>query len=172
MNKTANLIVLVAALILVGCSPPIAGYTAAASISKGGFARDPDAVRQLAGQEVKLWGYVDQGNLYGDEGAKQILGEWWSGEGPDADTWRFNLKAAADDAVGDSFAVLAPDDAERDALLAAFVADARAQKPTRVFVTGRLSMFDAPASTATLTGLWLEVASSQDILLAPSHRAD
>ena len=74
-------------------------------LTRNGFAKDGDEIRRLDGQEVMLWGYVDHGNLYGDESAQEILGDWWSGDGPDASTWRFNLKAQADDAVGDSFAV-------------------------------------------------------------------
>jgi hypothetical protein len=139
----------------------LADYVAASSISKDGFARDADAARRLAGQEVKLWGYVDHGNLYGDEGAKLILGDWWSGEGPDAGAWRFNLKASADDAVGHSFAVHVPNDPGRDVLLAVFVADANAQRPTRVLLTGRLLTFDAPTHVAGLTGLYMELASSR-----------
>ncbi len=48
---------------------------------------------------------------------KLILGDWWSGEGPDATTWRFNLKAEADDEVGHSFPVHVPNDPGRDDLL-------------------------------------------------------
>jgi membrane-associated protease RseP (regulator of RpoE activity) len=172
MTKTANLIVLAATLLLVGCSAPVAGHTAVAAISKDGFARDPDAVRQLAGQEVALWGYVDHGNLYGDEGARQILGEWWSGEGPDVETWRFNLKARADDDVGHSFPVRVPDDAGRDDLLRILVADARAQTPTKVFVRGRLFTFDAPTNVTARTGLSMALATSRDIVLEAPKMGD
>jgi hypothetical protein len=140
---------------------------AASSITKGGFAGDGEQIRALAGNEVKLWGFVDHGNVYGDEGAKAILGDWWSGPGPDATTWRFDLKARAGDAVGQSFAVTVPNDEGRDALLRRFVEDARAENPTRVFLTGRIDAFDAPTSHATLTGLTMELQSSRDILFAP-----
>jgi hypothetical protein len=56
----------------------------------------------LQGGPVRLWGFVDHGNLYGDGRAKRVLAEWWSGYGPDADTWRFDLKGEADDPVGRS----------------------------------------------------------------------
>lgn len=140
-------------------------YRAASSISRDGFAINDDEIRQLDGQEAMVWGYVDHGNLYGDEGARAILGDWWSGDGPDASTWRFNLKAQADDAVGKSFAVTVPNDAGRDALLRQFVADAQAQRPTRIFVTGRLTTFEAPSSDRVRTGLTLDVQSSSDITL-------
>jgi heat shock protein HslJ len=140
-------------------------YLAASSISRNGFAIDDEEMRQLDGQEVMLWGYVDHGNIYGDEGAKTILGDWWSGEGPDAATWRFNLKANADDQIGNSFAVHVANDAGRDELLRQFVADARAQQPTKVYVTGRLATFEAPSSDRVRTGLMLDVQSSSDIRL-------
>jgi heat shock protein HslJ len=138
-------------------------YMAASSISKDGFAINDEEMRQLDGQEVMLWGYVDHGNIYGDEGAKTILGDWWSGAGPDAATWRFNLKARAGDAAGKSFAVTIPNDAGRDELLRRFVADAQAQQPTRVFVTGWLTTFEAPSGDRVRTGLMLDVQSSSNI---------
>ncbi len=154
-----------ATLFLAGCSQHIGDYVAASSISKNGFARDADAMRKLDGQEIKVWGFVDSGNIYGDAGAKAILGDLWSGDGADATTWRFNLKAEAGDKAGDSFSVLVPNSPGRDELLRAFVADANAQKPTRVFVKGMVHIFDAPTNTARLTGLRMELRSSDDIML-------
>jgi hypothetical protein len=156
---------LVVSLLLAGCQQQVGDYVAASSISRNGFARDAAALREADGQEVKLWGYVDPSNLYGDASAQAILGDWWSGEGPDAATWRFNLKARAGDEAGQSFAVDVPNDAGRDDLLRAFVADAQAQRPTKVFVTGRLFTFAAPASDRVRTGLTMEVQSSSNILL-------
>ena len=86
-------------------------------------------------------------------------------QGPNPDHWRFDLKALADDPVGHSFAVLAPNDAGREDLLKRFVADARARRATKVFVTGRLSTFPAPAQILDLTGLSLRLRSSQDVRL-------
>lgn len=166
MNKYLIIFIVVVAACLAGCNQQTGDYVAASSISADGFARNEQAVRQLDGEEIKLWGYVDHGNLYGDEDAREILGDWWSGAGPDAETWRFNLKANADDAVGKSFAVTLPNDAGRDALLRRFVTDAQAQRPTRVFVTGRLTTFDAPSSDGVRTGLLLDVQSSSDISVA------
>jgi heat shock protein HslJ len=143
-------------------------YVAASSITRNGFAVDGKAIRALDGQEMKIWGFVDHGNLYGDESAKTILEDWWSGAGPTATTWRFNLKASADDAIGRSFEVRVPNDAGRDDLLRAFVADAQAQRPTKVFVKGKMFTFDAPTGGASLTGLRMEPASSGDILLVPA----
>jgi hypothetical protein len=167
MNKYLSFIMIAATLFLAGCSQQIGDYVAASSISKNGFARDAEAMRKLDGQEIKVWGFVDYGNLYGDAGAKAVLGDWWSGDGPDAGTWRFNLKAEAGDKPGDSFSVLVPNDQGRDELLKVFVAGAKAQQPTRVFVRGKIHAFDAPTNALTLTGLSMELESSGDILLAP-----
>ena len=158
---------LIISLLLAGCVPQGGDYVPASSISQNGFARNGQATPIVSGQEIKLWGYVDHGNLYGDEGVRKILEEWWSGEGPTATTWRFNLKANADDEIGRSFAVHVPNDAGRDALLKQFLADAQAQKPTRVFVKGKLFTFDAPTNEATLTGLTMELQSSDDISFEP-----
>jgi len=122
-------------------------------------------MRKVHGQEIRVWGFVDHNNLYGDDRAKKILEEWWSGDGPNAASWRFNLKANEDDETGQSFPVHVPNDPWRDDLLRAFVADARAHRSTPVFVKGKLFTFAAPANVTFLTGLYIEVPSSQDILL-------
>ena len=168
MNKVLRVIILFALILPTGCNEQVGDYVAASSISTDGFARQ--AVQIADGQVVTLWGYVDHSNLYGNAGTQEILADWWSGPGPDDDTWRFNLKAEADDEAGHSFPVHVPNDAGRDALLRAFLADARTQQPTRVFVTGRLFTFDAPGNVTTRTGLFLEAASSADILPAPHVR--
>ena len=172
MTRIRALVLLCTAMLAMGCSQQTAGYVAASAIVRDGFARDGEAIRRLSGQDVKLWGYVDHGNLYGDDAARAILGDWWSGPGPDDATWRFNLKANADDAVGRSFPVHVPNDEGRDELLRTFVADASAQRPTKVFVTGRLFTFDAPTHVSARTGLSMEVASSQDILLEAPETGD
>jgi hypothetical protein len=168
MNKYLSLItILIVTAFLAGCNGQIGDYMAASSISRGGFARDEKQMRELDGQEVKLWGFVDHSNMYGDESAKGILEDWWSGEGPSAAAWRFNLKAREDDEAGHSFAVHVPNDQGRDDLLKVFLADARAQRPTKVFVEGRIFTFDAPANAIPRTGLYMELQSSDSILLEP-----
>ena len=97
MNKYLGLMLVLAGVLLAGCSAQRGDYSAASSLSKDGYARNAAEARKLDGQEAKLWGFVDHGNLYGDESAKQILGERWGGDGPSATTWRFNLTAKADD---------------------------------------------------------------------------
>ena len=164
MKKYLGLILVLVSVLLAGCSQPIGDYVAASSISRNGFTRDGAAMRKLDGQEIMVWGFVDSGNIYGDASAKEILGDRWSGDGPNATTWRFNLKAKADDEVGHSFAVNVPNDEGRDDLLRAFFADASAGKPTRVFLKGKLFAFDAPTNAAPLTGLSLDLKSSRDIL--------
>ena len=165
MHQQLFPITLAIALLLVGCQQRTDDYLAVASISESGFARDGGTMRKADGREARLWGYVDHGNLYGDEGVRKILGEWWSGAGPSAAVWRFNLKAKADDQTGHSFAVLIPNDAGRDALLRLFLADAQAGRPTKIFVKGRLFAFNAPTQGGVLTGLSMELQSSQDIKL-------
>jgi hypothetical protein len=113
MNRYLSLVMLVVAMFLVGCNEQIGDYIAASSISRNGFARDGKEMRKVHGQEVKIWGFVDHSNMYGDAGAKEILEDWWSGEGPSTTTWRFNLKARENDDAGHSFAVHVPNDQGR-----------------------------------------------------------
>lgn len=168
MNNIVRFMMLFALILATGCNEQTGDYVAVSSISIDGFARQTAQI--VDGQVVKLWGFVDHSNLYGNYGAQEVLADWWSGPGPDDHTWRFNLKAEADDAAGHSFPVYVPNDAGRDALLRAFLVDARTRQPTRVFVTGRLFTFDAPGNVATRTGLYMEAASAHDVLLAPPAR--
>jgi hypothetical protein len=176
MSPSSSLFLLIALVITTltaGCNNSAddslaEGYTSVSSISQGGFARNEAELQDIQGQEIKLWGYVDHSNLYGDDSAKQILQEWWGGEGPTANTWRFNLKGQLNDAAGQSFSIQVPNDGGRDELLRAFLADARAQRPTKVFVTGRLFLFDAPTNATTYQGIYLEVQSSQYVSLDSS----
>ena len=156
---------LLAAIGLAGCGERVGEYLPVSAIAPNGFVTDERTVAELQGQEVRLWGFVDPGNLYGDAEANRLLGAWWSGAGPDAETWRFGLKAGVDDPVGHCIPVLVRNDAGRDALLAAFRADAEAGRPTRVFLQGRLRTFAAPTQFQSLTGIILEVPSSRAILL-------
>ncbi len=48
-------------------------------------------MHKVHGQEIMVWGFVDHSNIYGDDGAKKILEDWWSGDEPSATTWSFNL---------------------------------------------------------------------------------
>ena len=165
MKTCFMLMLLVGAMFLAGCVAPASDYLPASAISQNGFAKDTAAAHTTDGKEIKLWGFVDHANLYGDADAQEILDEWWSGDGPSATAWRFNLMAHANDQAGQSFAVYVPNDVGRDELLRNFLADAKAQRPTKVFVTGRLFTFDAPTDLANRTGLMMELDSSQAILL-------
>lgn len=167
MNRILGSVVWAVTLCALGCDGPIGGYDPASSISRNGFARGGEAVRELHGRVVEIWGFVDHGNLYGDESAREVLGEWWSGAAAGAAAWRFNLKAREDDAAGRSFPIHVLSGEGRDALLEVFVADARARRPTRVFVRGTLFTYAAPTQGAALTGLYMEVRSSRDISLEP-----
>jgi hypothetical protein len=144
-----------------GRAPP--QVTPASAISARGFAVHGFDAPSGVGRALTLRGYVDPANLYGDAGAKAILGEWWSGDGPDPSTWRFNLKAHAGDGAGQSFPVHIASDAGRDELLHAMVADARAGRPTPVVVRGTVTTFDAPMNMVTRRGLLMTVGSSRDV---------
>lgn len=148
-----------------GCHQRMGGYTAVSSISKKGFARNREQLLSMDGQQVNVWGYVDHSNMYGDQKTRALLGEWWGGDGPTPNTWRFDLKGEAGDRAGHSIQVIAPNDGGRDALLRAFSADARAEKPTRVFLTGKLRVFDAPTNFRLSTGFFIEVGSTDAIRL-------
>ncbi len=162
-NRWNMLSLLILSLILLGCSQRIGDYIAVSEISKNGFANDAEKIMELEGQEIKLWGYVDHGNMYGDEGVRAILDDFWGGDGPDEGTWRFNLKAKQDDEVGKSFAVYVPNDQMRDEILEVLVSDALEGKPTKVFVTGKLYTFDASMNVTKRVGIYLELESSNGI---------
>lgn len=150
---------------------PVGDYESAATVSEGGFARRGMAI-DPAGGDVALWGYVDPGNVYGDKVAREILQQWWGGEGPGEGLWRFDLKARAEDETGQGFAVWIPDDEGRDALLRRFADDARAGRATRVFLRGRLFAFEAPVNAASRQGLQLELAGSEGVRFAPASPPD
>jgi hypothetical protein len=150
---------------LTACEQPSQAYVSAADLTRHGFAREGAVARRLQGRTVRVWGFVDQANLYGDPGTRDVLGEWWSGEPDDPATWRFNLKAHPDDKAGHSFAVHVRNDPGRRRLLSAMVADARAGRATKVYVTGTLRTFDAPTNVSKQTGIYLEVDGSSGVLL-------
>jgi hypothetical protein len=150
---------------VAGCAEGTGAYIAASQISNNGFAGDATEIGNAHGREIKLWGFVDHGNIYGDDDVKRILGDFWGGLGPSASMWRFDLKGKGDDETGHSFSVYVPNDAGRDAILEAFFADAKNGRGTRVFLKGRIFAFDAPVNTTTFTGLYMQLRSSQDILL-------
>jgi len=165
MNRTCLLAALVAMTPLWGCGDARRECVAASSISRNGFAIDPDAVRRLEGQTVRLCGFVDHGNVGVESGAGGS-GEHSAGAGvPHAEVWVFHLKAGPGDAVGQSFAVRVPADGRAAELEAAFREDARRGRATAVHVSGRIETFDAPTNVRHLVGLRLQVRSSADVRL-------
>lgn len=168
MTRTPGVAALVIGALLAACADRPAEVLPASAISVRGFAAAGFDAPAGVGQAVAIRGYVDHANLYGDAGAKAILGQWWSGDGPDAATWRFNLKALAGNGAGQSFAVHVRSDAGRDALLRALVADAQAGRPTPVVVRGAVFTFNAPMNVVSRRGLWMQVDSSRDIRLPDS----
>lgn len=145
------------------CSVIPGEYVAAHSFSRSGFASNSAELRRLVGREVLVRGFVDHRNLHGDEGAREILGDWWGGYGPSEDFWGFGLKAESADPAGHSFTVLVPNDLLRDDLLRLFLVDARAGRPTTVYLRGRISTFNAPMNLVSKTGLRMKVDSSVNI---------
>ena len=149
------LLILIVPLFLGGCKDkPIGGYVPASSFSKKGFAKNREQVLALRGKVLKVWGYVDGGNVFPKD---------WGDKQPGK--WRFKLKAKPSDDVGQSFSIHIPVDDRHDELVALFEATDFADKPTRVFVTGKLSTFDAPMNFVRKTGLIMDVNSSKDIFL-------
>lgn len=147
------------------CNEPLAGYNPASSVSESGFASDRLGAEILSGMETGLWGFVDHQNIYGDDRARDVLGDLWSGYGPDAGTWQFNLKANQDDSVGQSFPVQIPNDILRDDLLRVFLKDARSGRPTKVYLKGSIAIFPAPLNATTRYGLSMELQSSWGVRL-------
>ena len=147
---------------------PINPYISAATITRHGFALAGTALDNLLNREVHVWGYVDYQNLYGNDDARLILGDWWSGYGPDDHSWRFNLKAESDDEAGQSFAVSVPNDLLRDDVLRVLVRNAREGWPTKVYLLGILSTFEAPTNAVRLRGLRMDLRSSRDIRIGES----
>lgn len=165
MKRRLGLVLLMSTMSLVGCDEQMGDYLSATSFSKNGFARSEARAGNAHGQLIKIWGFVDHGNLYGDDAARAILGEWWSGYGPSDTIWRFDLKANEDDETGHSMSVWVPNDPGRDAILAQFVSDARSRRQTKVFLSARVFAFDAPTNILTFSSLYMELESSADILL-------
>ena len=151
------MLVIAASFVLVnGCNKQIGNYVAASSISKGGFAKDRKQMLEANGSEIKTWGFVDHSNIFADgvDGSRQ-----------NSTKWRFDLKGKPNDEAGSSFSIYLPKDEGRDKLLEVFTANEKEGKPTRVFVKGKIFTFDAPTNFNRLTGLYMEVESTIDILL-------
>jgi hypothetical protein len=158
-------VLLLVTLTIAACDARHGDYLPAASLVEDGFVRRLPTGDALDARRIKLWGFVDHLNIYADGGTRDVLGQWWAGEGPAPDTWRFDLKAEEDARVGQSFAVHVPNDPGRDAVLAAFARDARAGRPTKVFLHGIVHTFAAPMNLNTRTGLYLVLDSSADVLM-------
>ena len=122
------IIIMVVTLLLGGCvDKSMGGYVPASSFSKKGFAKNREEVLAHRGKVLKVWGYVDGGNVFPKD---------WGDNQPEK--WRFKLKAKPWDDVGQSFSIHIPVDDGHDELVALFEATDLADKPTRVFVTEAL----------------------------------
>lgn len=146
MNKQLNIII-VFLILISGCNnKQIGDYIAASSITKDGFAKNRNQMLKEQGKEIKIWGFVDHPNIF-----------------VDSTTWKFNIKAKQNDEVGKSFSVIVPNDQGRDALMKVFLADEKADRATRVFVKGKVFVFDAPSMWGSNTGISIKVKSTIDI---------
>lgn len=141
---------------------------AASAISRHGLALAGTTLDKLLNREARVWGYVDYQNLYGNDDVKRILGDRWAGYGPDDHSWQFNLKAESSDEPGQSFAVSVPNDLLRDDVLRVLVRNAREGWPTKVYLLGILSTFEAPTNAVRLRGLRMDLRSSRDIRIGES----
>ncbi len=144
------------------CIPKEDEYTPASSFIRSGFVRNAS---DLPRGEVMLSGFLDHGNLFGDEETRALLGDWWGGQGPDDSTWRFNLKAKESDPTGHSFAIIVQNDSLREDLMRVFLRDIRKGRPTRIYLKGNIEYFDAPTNASTLLGLRMDVPSTWTIRL-------
>lgn len=148
MNKQLNIII-VFLILISGCNnnnKQIGDYIAASSITKDGFAKNRNQMLRAQGKEIKIWGFVDHPNIF-----------------VDSTTWKFKIKAKQNDEVGKSFSVIVPNDQGKDALLKVFLADEKADRATRVFVKGKVFVFDAPNMWGSSTGISIKVESTRDI---------
>ncbi len=133
-------------------------YLAVASITRG-------QKLNADGNEIKVWGFVDHSNIFAN-GAQQILEQCWAGDCSAPAQWRFSIKSGQNAETGSGhFSVYAPNDQGRDALLKAFLADAKAGRPTEVFVKGRVSAAKLHSNFSSHVHVRIDVTSSQDILL-------
>ncbi len=149
------LIILILPLLLGGGEDkPMGGYVSASSFSKKGWAKNRKQALAHRGKVLKVWGYVDGSNVFPKDSDHNQPGKW-----------SFHLKAKPSDHTGQSFPIIIPVDDGHDKLVALFEANDLADKPTRVFVTGIISTFDAPMNFVTKTGLSMKLNSSKDILL-------
>ena len=151
---------------MMGCDRRSSHCEPISRLASNGFARTAGEPPRGSTGEVCVWGYVDRGNLYGDPAAQRLLGDWWGGPAPSANTWRFDLLGRPDAAPGRGVPVYVSNDPGRDVLLRTFSEDASAGRATRVCARGRLVGTPAPTNLRTLTALSLLARSSGDIWLA------
>jgi len=160
-------LLLAVAAALNGCDNRVEGYVAASSISRNGFARNAAALRGAEGQVIRVWGYVDPANIGTVDAESTIDQDGRKVPAHGLAIWSFNVKARQSDQAGHSFAVHVPEDARAAGIRELLMAESREGKSTVVFLKGRLFTFDAPTNTGRLTGLYLVLESSRDLLLEP-----
>ena len=98
-------------LLLGGCKDkPIAGYVPEYSFRKKARQKPCEALG-LRGKVLKVWGYVDGGNVFPKDWGTNQPGKW-----------RFKLKSKPSDEVGQSFSIHIPVDDRHDELVALFEA--------------------------------------------------
>jgi len=133
---------------------PESAYIPASSINKNGFAINRKQMKALDGRVVKVFGYVDYSNVFRDSR---------DGRGVHRKEWRFNLKADVSAETGESFAVRVVKDGGRGKILKVIDENNAAGRPTKIYVKGNVFTHDCPSNIALLTGLHMEVQSSDDL---------
>jgi tetratricopeptide (TPR) repeat protein len=129
-----------------------------ASISRNGLLAGGLDSAAVHGRTLTLAGFVDARNLYGDDAARRVLGDWWSGPGPGVGAWRREALAAFERYVGSM-----PDDANA-LFYAALAANALRNREQALAHLDRL----ADLQGASTRQLWLR---AQTLMAVREHAA-
>ena len=149
-------------VVAVGTIPVLGGEKAnpettvipASSISRNGFARSRTRMKKLDGQVIRVCGYVDYSNFFPES---------LDGRGVYTNVWRFNMKSAPDDAAGKSFGIRVKKDEARSTIQQRIRDNMLAGKPTKVYISGKVSTYDLSTNFRRLTGFHIDVSSSTGI---------
>ena len=128
-------------------------YFEVSDLLQKGFARKPNKLKAMEGTVLALQGFVDVGNIEEDSKPGK---------------WRIKVKSRPGDGTGHSFEVIVPRYPGYKAHIQSILKNDRNNIPTRVFVRGRLELFDAPMNFSTRTGIVIHVQDPHSLRFAPS----
>ena len=156
-------------LLLAGCQPPRPdsdGYFPLSVLSKRGFARDEDYLRNLDGQVIRVKGFLDFDNIAVYPELLDRPADGWDVP-RDGELSHFNLKARVSDEPGESVRVWFTGDRDRLLLLISRLRDIVEQdrRAAVIRVQARVQTFDAPMNFTRALGFVLWVDSPQWILV-------